>query len=82
MPHANGAECIDGADAPASARLYEENCETDTDDCADDPCLNNATCEDLSTPSAVRGSASWVCETNIDDCIAPCENGASCGHYG
>ena len=24
-----------------------QNCEQDIDDCADDPCLNNATCTDL-----------------------------------
>ena len=63
---------------------YEGNeCQTDIDECASDPCQNDGTCNDYVDKyncSCVDGYTGINCEINIDDCspINPCENEGTC----
>ena len=58
------------------------NCETDIDECASDPCQNNATCIDKInefTCICQAGFTGRQCQTDIDDCESdPCGNGGQC----
>jgi hypothetical protein len=58
-------------------------CGIDVDECAIDPCLNGATCNNLVgnfSCSCVVGWEGKQCEINPNDCLMnePCKNGASC----
>jgi protein crumbs len=58
------------------------NCEHDIDECAERPCLNNATCSDeinSFTCYCQAGFTGTRCEVNIDECEPePCLNGGAC----
>ena len=58
------------------------NCETDIDECATDPCDNDATCiNEINDFTCIcqAGFTGRQCETNIDDCEGdPCSNGGQC----
>ena len=58
------------------------HCETDWDECWNEPCLNGGTCLDgiahynCSCPAGFSGSR---CQTNVDDCLSdPCLNNGTC----
>ena len=58
------------------------SCETDWDECWNEPCLNGGTCLDgiahynCSCPAGFAGSR---CQTNVDDCLSdPCMNNGTC----
>ena len=58
------------------------NCETDWDECWNEPCLNGGTCLDgiahynCSCPAGFSGSR---CQTNVDDCLSdPCMHNGTC----
>ncbi|XP_023931493.1 fibropellin-1 [Lingula anatina] len=57
-------------------------CETNIDDCENEPCLNDGKCIDEVndfTCLCANGFTGEICETNIDDCVnSPCLNGGSC----
>ena len=63
--------------------LSGENCETNIDECAGDPCQNGATCVDgiaQYTCMCHPGYEGVDCEIEIDECerFQPCQNGAQC----
>lgn len=59
-----------------------QNCETDIDECADQPCEHGRCIDlvnDFRCDCADTGFKGNRCETNIDDCVEmPCENGGMC----
>ena len=93
-----GGTCIDGINAYrcVCARGYSgTNCEHLVRACDSTPCLNDATCTDLSRPDLVlppayqchcaHGFAGRQCEQLYDWCAAandPCRNGAVCRQEG
>uniref|UniRef100_A0A3Q2QKD6 Protein crumbs homolog 2-like n=1 Tax=Fundulus heteroclitus TaxID=8078 RepID=A0A3Q2QKD6_FUNHE len=58
-----------------------ERCETDTDDCASQPCVHGS-CKDHLAGFECRcepGYAGALCDEDIDECaLHPCEHGGSC----
>ena len=59
------------------------NCETNIDDCAGLPCLNNASCIDLVNSyrcdCSGTGFEGFNCQVNINECLGnPCMNNARC----
>ena len=58
------------------------NCETDWDECWNEPCLNGGTCSDGIAHfncSCQEGFTGDTCQVNIDECLSdPCQNGGSC----
>ena len=81
----NGGTCVDGVNAYTCSCVdgfFGNNCETNVDDCARDPCENGGTCVDgvnTYTCSCVDGFFGDHCETNVDDCTGdPCKNGGTC----
>lgn len=59
-----------------------QTCETEIDECRNQPCLNNGTCEDLIGSFqcfCLSGFKGQLCEVNIDDCEPnPCSNNGTC----
>ena len=65
-----------------SAPLLFHSCETDWDECWNEPCLHGGTCLDgiahynCSCPAGFAGTR---CQTNVDDCLSdPCMNNGTC----
>merc|ERR1711865_842779 len=73
------------------------NCEVDDDECASNPCLNGATCDDSTTTGFITGHMylctcvdgytntdnNQDCGVDIDECASsPCQNGATCSQEG
>ena len=59
------------------------HCEVNIDDCANQPCKNNGSCQDLvngfSCDCSATGFTGPACEENINECLlSPCQNGAVC----
>ena len=56
-----------------------KDCDTNIDDCASNPCQNNAICVDKVADYECQCVLGWEgtdCEINIDDCSPnPCQNG-------
>ncbi|XP_019629555.1 PREDICTED: LOW QUALITY PROTEIN: sushi, von Willebrand factor type A, EGF and pentraxin domain-containing protein 1-like [Branchiostoma belcheri] len=71
-----GYECV------CTVGFAGTDCETDIDDCAQNPCLHSSTCQDginMFTCHCAPGYTGPNCEIDIDDCSpSPCENGGSC----
>ena len=61
------------------------NCTEDIDECASNPCLNGATCNDRVNRYTCTCASGWTdthCETDIDECESdPCDNGATCNDF-
>lgn len=57
-------------------------CQTNTDECRVNPCLNGGTCVDRTGDFECRCPAGFVgtlCETDVDECLTrPCANGGLC----
>ena len=58
-------------------------CETRVSPCAGDPCLNQATCQEVGSESfeceCQPGYNGTLCENDIDECLSePCQNGGTC----
>ena len=58
------------------------NCETDWDECWNEPCLNGGTCLDGIAHyncSCLAGFSGNRCQTNVDDCLSdPCLHNGTC----
>ncbi|XP_019614936.1 PREDICTED: delta-like protein D isoform X2 [Branchiostoma belcheri] len=59
-----------------------ENCETDFDECHNNPCQNDGTCRDRVNDFScicAPGYTGKRCETDVDECEStPCQNGGTC----
>lgn len=75
--HCVGDSCVDDLDAPSGFRCEcpdgwtGDDCGTEVDDCAPDPCLNNGTCVDLGSAYLCQCPTGWV--------GARCESKTACG---
>ncbi|XP_038064906.1 fibropellin-3-like [Patiria miniata] len=73
---------VDGFGCECSPGYEGTLCETNTDDCAIDPCQNGGVCVDDVNGFSCQCSLGYAgdqCETNINECGSnPCLNGAEC----
>ncbi len=87
---ANGAPCQNGGSSTGMtgncgcscvAGYTGNNCETNTNECNPDPCVNGACVDGVNSYicMCITGWSGTDCETNIDDCSPnPCLNGGTC----
>ena len=84
----NGATCVDGSNnytcncVPGYTGF---DCETNIDDCAPAPCLNDGMCKDgvnsYTCNCTNTGYTGLNCELDIDECAeVPCRNNATCNN--
>ena len=70
------------ASPPAPRPPPGSNCEVEIDECAEQPCLNGASCRDQVGAYAcdcVPGFDGLDCEVDVDECAsAPCLNEGAC----
>ena len=59
-----------------------DDCQTDIDECASNPCQNSGTCSNGVNEyscSCLPGYTGDECQTNIDECASnPCQNSGTC----
>ena len=88
-PCQNGGSCfIDNSNfnlfmCMCSEGFTSQLCETRVSPCAGDPCLNQATCQEVDSESfecmCLPGYSGDLCENDIDECLSePCQNGGTC----
>ncbi|KAJ8020449.1 Protein eyes shut-like [Holothuria leucospilota] len=85
-PCQNNATCISQQNGTSLCVCQEGfsgiNCEINMNECASEPCLNGALCEDMIagyTCHCVTGFMGRVCEENINDCSENvCRNNGTC----
>ena len=88
-PCQNGGECIiDQSNRDRFICMCPDSftgqlCETRVSSCASNPCLNQATCQEVGTEDfecvCPPGYTGTLCGENIDDCREnPCRNGGTC----
>ncbi|CAL8359760.1 unnamed protein product [Boreogadus saida] len=74
LPQGYECECRAGWEGP--------RCQRETDECASQPCANDATCVDLLGGYRCECGRGWAgpsCTLDVDECESgPCLNGASC----
>ncbi len=78
----SNSTCSEGS-CECDAGWTGDDCETDIDDCASNPCQNGGACTDgvdsYTCDCSGTGYVGDDCETNINDCASnPCQNEGTC----
>jgi hypothetical protein len=78
----NGGNCNNNVSCVCPPGVSGMFCETNTPECASEPCQNGGTCLDgfsSFTCLCASGYSGLICETEINECASdPCQNGGTC----